>query len=134
MAKKKKKNVHGKGGVRFKEGYTSSKRKNMIRNVLSQLVLSGSVEVTFETAKRVQPKADRLVTYAKKGDISSRKNASKWLRSDAYLDSDGLDPIQRLFKVYGPKFKNRNGGYTRVLKLESRRGDNAKMALISFVD
>ena len=128
------KNVHGKGGVRFKEGYTSSKRKNMIRNVLSQLILLGSVEVTFETAKRIQPKADRLVTYAKKGDISARKNASKWLRSDGYLDKDGLDPIQRLFKVYGPKYKGRNGGYTRLLKLETRRGDNAKMAIVSFVD
>lgn len=128
------KNVHGKGGVRFKEGYTSSKEKNMIRNVLSQLVVSGQIEVTFETAKRVQRKADRLVTYAKKGDVASRRLASRWLRSDSFLDKDGLDPVQRLFKIYGPKFKNRNGGYTRVIRTETRRGDNAQMALLAFVD
>ena len=67
------KNVHGKGGVRFKAGYTSDKEKNMLRNVVSQLIISGHVEVTLPVAKRVSAEADRLVTYAKKGDLAARR-------------------------------------------------------------
>lgn len=129
------KNVHGKGGVRFKAGYTSDKEKNMIRNVLSQLIISGQVEVTFSVAKRVQQKAERLVTYAKKGDLASRRQAARWLREEGFVDEkSGKDPVQKLFDVYGPKYKDRNGGYTRVLKTANRRGDNAQKALLAFVD
>ena len=118
------KNVHGKGGVRFKAGYTSDKEKNMLRNVVSQLIISGKVEVTLATAKRVSSKADRLVTYAKKGDLASRRLAEK----------TGKNALQKLFDVYGPKYRERNGGYTRVLKLDNRTGDNAPMAIVAFVD
>jgi len=129
------KNVHGKGGVRFKAGYTSDKEKNMLRNVLSQLIITGHVEVTLEVAKRASKKADRLVTYAKKGDVASRRLAAAWLREEGFEDpKTGKDPVQKLFDVYGPKYKDRNGGYTRVLKTSTRRGDNAQLALLAFVD
>jgi hypothetical protein len=128
-------NVHGKGGVRFKAGYTSDKRKNMLRNVVSQLIISGSVKVTLTTAKRAQQEAERLVTYAKKGDLASRRLAAAFVREQGFVDpKTGKDALQKLFDVYGPKYKDRNGGYTRVLKLENRRGDNAPMALLAFVD
>ncbi len=128
-------NVHGKGGVRFKAGYTSDKRKNMLRNVVSQLIISGSVKVTLTTAKRAQQEAERLVTYAKKGDLASRRLAAAFVREQSFVDpKTGKDALQKLFDVYGPKYKDRNGGYTRVLKLENRRGDNAPMALLAFVD
>lgn len=120
------KNVHGKGGVRFKAGYTSDKEKNMLRNVLSQLIISGQVEVTFSVAKRVQQKAERLVTYAKKGDLASRRLAAAWLRETGFVDEKGKDPVQKLFDVYGPKYKDRNGGYTRVLRTDNRRGVDRK--------
>ncbi|MFA6586348.1 MAG: 50S ribosomal protein L17 [Bacilli bacterium] len=129
------KNVHGKGGVRFKAGYTSGKTKNMMRNVLSQLVITGQVVVEFDVAKRISAKADRLVTYAKKGDVAARRQAAKWLREEGFADEkSGKDPVQKLFDVYGPKYKSRNGGYTRVLKTDNRRGDNAPLALVAFVD
>lgn len=129
------KNVHGKGGVRFKAGYTSDKEKNMLRNVVSQLIISGKVEVTLATAKRVSSKADRLVTYAKKGDLASRRLAAKFVREEGFVDPQtGKNALQKLFDVYGPKYRERNGGYTRVLKLDNRQGDNAPMALVAFVD
>lgn len=129
------KNVHGKGGVRFKAGYTSDKEKNMLRNVVSQLIISGKVEVTLATAKRVSSKADRLVTYAKKGDLASRRLAAKFVREEGFVDEKtGKNALQKLFDVYGPKYRERNGGYTRVLKLDNRLGDNATMAIVSFVD
>ena len=129
------KNVHGKGGVRFKAGYTSDKEKNMLRNVVSQLIISGQVEVTLATAKRVSSKADRLVTYAKKGDLASRRLAAKFVREEGFVDEKtGKTALQKLFDVYGPKYRERNGGYTRVLKLDNRTGDNAPMAVVAFVD
>lgn len=129
------KNVHGKGGVRFKAGYTSDKRKNMLRNVVSQLIISGSVEVTLTTAKRVQQEAERLVTYAKKGDLASRRLAASFVREQGFIDpKTGKDALQKLFDVLGPKYKERNGGYTRVIKTFNRRGDNAPMAILAFVD
>ncbi len=129
------KNVHGKGGVRFKAGFTSDKEKNMLRNVVSQLIISGQVEVTFTVAKRAQQKAERMVTYAKKGDLAARRQAARFVREVGFEDpKTKKNALQKLFDVYGPKYKDRNGGYTRVLKLENRRGDNAPMALLAFVD
>lgn len=128
-------NVHGKGGVRFKAGYTSDKEKNMLRNVVSQLIITGSVEVTLTTAKRAQQEAERLVTYAKNGDLASRRLAASFVREEGFVDpKSNKTALQKLFDVYGPKYKDRNGGYTRVLKTSNRRGDNAPMAILAFVD
>ena len=128
-------NVHGKGGVRFKAGYTSDKRKNMLRKVVSQLIISGSVEVTLTTAKRAQQEAERLVTYAKQGDLAARRLAAAFVREQGFIDpKTNKNALQKLFDVYGPKYKDRNGGYTRVIKTFNRRGDNAPMAILAFVD
>ncbi len=127
------KNVHGKGGVRFKAAYTTSKDKSMLRNVVTQLIISGKVEVTYTVAKQVSPIADRLVTYAKKGDLASIRQAARFVR-DVYTDkTESMTALQKLFKEIGPKFKDRNGGYTRILKLDNRKGDNAPICLVSFV-
>lgn len=128
-------NVHGKGGVRFKAGYTSDKRQNMLRNVVSQLIISGQVEVTLTVAKRASQEAERLVTYAKQGDLAARRLAARFVREQGFIDpKTGKNALQKLFDVYGPKYKDRNGGYTRVLKTYNRRGDNAPMAILAFVD
>ena len=127
------KNVHGKGGVRFKAAYTSSKEKSMLRNVVTQLIISEKVEVTYKVAKQISPLADRLVTYAKKGDLNSRRLAAAIVR-DVYTDkSESQTALQKLFTVIGPRYQERNGGYTRVLKLGNRKGDNAPICLVSFV-
>lgn len=74
------KNVHGKTGVRFKAAYTSSKYNNMLRNVVSELILHERVTVTLGIAKDVVKMADRLVTYAKKGDLHHRRLAASVVR------------------------------------------------------
>ena len=127
------KNVHGKGGVRFKAAYTTSKDKSMLRNVVTQLIISEKVEVTYKVAKQISPLAERLVTYAKKGDLNSRRLAAAIVR-DVYTDkSESQTALQKLFAVIGPRYQERNGGYTRVLKLGNRKGDNAPICLVSFV-
>ena len=133
MKTQRRKNVHGKGGVRFKAAYTTSKDKSMLRNVVTQLIISEKVEVTYKVAKQISPLADRLVTYAKKGDLNSRRLAAAIVR-DVYTDkSESQTALQKLFTVIGPRYQERNGGYTRVLKLGNRKGDNAPICLVSFV-
>ncbi|MFA6796636.1 MAG: 50S ribosomal protein L17 [Bacilli bacterium] len=127
------KNVHGKGGVRFKAAYTTSKDKAMLRNVVTQLIVSEKVVVTAKVAKQISPLADRLVTYAKKGDVAARREANKYVRR-FFVDKDQKQTaLQKLFDEIGPRYKERNGGYTRILKMENRRGDNAPMCLVAFV-
>lgn len=126
------KNVHGKGGVRFKAGYTVSKDNAMIRNVVSELIVHGRVQVLEKVAHQVSRQADKLVTYAKKGDLHSRRLAAAVVR-EGITRPDGLSALEVLFKELGPQYAQREGGYTRVLKLVARRGDNAPMALLEFV-
>ena len=121
------KNVHGKTGVRFKAAYTKSKYENMLRNVVTDLIIHESVKVTEATARDVVKEADRLVTLAKKEDVlNAKRNAKRFVRSD--------EALAKLFNELGPKFKDRNGGYTRRLKLENRRGDDAPIVLVTWVD
>ena len=127
------KNVHGKGGARSKAAYTASKDKAMLRNVVSQLIVSEKVVVTATVAKQLTALADRMVTYAKKGDVAARRQAAKFVRDIWADEAQTTTALQKLFNVIGPRYKDRNGGYTRVLKLGNRRGDNAPIALVAFV-
>ena len=127
------KNLHGKVGVKFKAGFTASKNKNMMRNLVSELIKFGHVKVTDATAKELISVADRMVTYAKKGDLASRRLAARYIR-DIYVDeANKVTALQKLFNEIGPSFKDRNGGYTRKLKLDNRLGDNAPMCIVEFV-
>ena len=126
-------NVHGKGGVRFKAAYTTSKDKSMLRNVVTQLIVSEKVVVTKKVASQISPLADRLVTYSKKGDIAARREANKYVRRFYCDDAKKQTALQKLFDDIAPRYKDCQGGYTRVLKMENRRGDNAPMCLVTFV-
>ena len=127
------KNVHGKTGVRFKAAYTKSKYENMLRNVVTDLILKDSVKVTAATSKDVIKQADRLVTLTKKEDVMNAKRmAARFVRN--ITDEDGVNAMDKLFSVIGPKMKDRNGGYTRQLKVANRRGDNAPVVLVTWVD
>lgn len=127
------KNVHGKTGVRFKAAYTKSKYENMLRNVVTDLIIHESVKVTEAVARDVVKEADRLVTLTKKEDVvNARRQANRFVRNIEV--SEGVSATDKLFNVIGPKMKDRNGGYTRRLKLENRRGDDAPIVLVSWVD
>lgn len=125
------KNVHGKGGVRFKAAYTTSKYKSMLRNVVSELIVHGSVTVTAATGADLKALADKLVTLGKRGDLHARRLAAETVRN--IVDSNGVPALKKLFDEIAPSYKERNGGYTRVLKVQNRRGDNAPMVVVSFV-
>ena len=127
------KNVHGKTGVRFKAAYTTSKDKNMLRNVTSELIVYGKITVGGKVSRQVQVNVEKLITLAKRGDLHSRRLAAARLR-EGIVNAKGQNALTVLFSDLGPKFQTRNGGYTRVLKLGNRRGDNAPVALVEFVD
>ena len=133
MAAQGRKNVHGKSGVRFRTAYTPSKNKAMLRDVVSSLIVNGSVKVTSGVSKDLISLAEHLVTLAKAGDLSSRRQAARVVRS-GITDSNGVSALEKLFKEIGPKFKSRNGGYTQSFKLGHRKGDNASVELIKWVD
>lgn len=112
---------------KYKLGVDPAHRKSMMRNLSSSLIKAGAIKTTHARAKAVQPYIERLVTIAKKDSVANRRLAFSRL-SDK-------DAVKKLFEEVGPKAKDRNGGYTRVLKLsDGRVGDNAKMSYISFVD
>jgi large subunit ribosomal protein L17 len=126
-------NIHGKRGVKFKAGFTTSKRKNMMRNLVTELIKFGRVQVTAAVAKDLKVLADEMVTFAKKGDLAARRQAARIIR-DIYVDeAQSVTALQKLFNELGPKYKDRNGGYTRSLKVDNRVGDNSPMSLVEFI-
>lgn len=129
------KNVHGKTGVRFKAAYTKSKYENMLRNVVTDLIRFGSVKVTEATSEDVVSKAAWLITLTKKEDVMNAKRAAAaFVRNVKVKEDSDETALDKLFNELGPKFKSRNGGYTRTLKLGNRRGDNAPIVIVSWVE
>ena len=105
---------------------TSSHRKAMFSNMAVSLVTHEQIKTTLPKAKELRRIVDRLVTLSKKGDLASRRLAASPLRDEAMA--------KKLFEVLGPRYKERSGGYTRVLKAGFRYGDSAPMAVIELVD
>ena len=129
------KNVHGKTGVRFKAAYTKSKYENMLRNVVTDLIKFGSVKVTDATSEDVVSKAAWLISLTKKEDVMNAKREASGFVRNVKCDEEGkVTALDKLFNELGPKFKSRNGGYTRTLKLGNRRGDNAPIVLVAWVE
>lgn len=110
----------------------SNERKALLRDLVTDLIINGRIETTVSKAKELQRLADKMVTYGKKGDLASRRLAAQLVRFEK--TEEGQYAIQKLFSEIAPKFANRNGGYTRVLKTYDRRGDATTMAIIEFVD
>jgi len=133
MATQGRKNVHGKAGVRFKAPYNTSKRKSELRNLVTELIVHGRVSVTSGMGQDLKSLADRLVTYAKVGDLHHRRLAASVVRPIVIDEKTGLTPLDKLFDEIGPGYKARQGGYTRSLKLTNRQGDNAPMVIVEFV-
>ena len=132
MAAQGRKNVHGKAGVRIKTGYTASKNKAMLRNVVTDLILNGEVKVTSGVVKELKSLADHLVTLAKRGDLHARRLAAQVVRTN--VEKDGKNALTVLFSELGPRMKDRKGGYTKAYKLGLRRGDSAEVCLVRWSD
>ncbi|PHR62906.1 MAG: 50S ribosomal protein L17 [Robiginitomaculum sp.] len=105
---------------------THQHRKAMFANMAASLITHEQITTTLPKAKELKPIVDKLITLAKKGDLASRRRAISKIRDEA--------AVQKLFAVMGDRYKDRQGGYTRVLKAGFRFGDNAPIAVIELVD
>ncbi len=127
------KNIHGKRGVKFKAGFTASKRRNMMRNVVTELIKYGHVNVTERVATDLVVLSDKMITLGKEGSLHSRRQAAAVIR-DIYADEAKKQTVlQKLFSDVAPRYKDRNGGYTRALKIEPRKGDNSPMCRVELI-
>ena len=105
---------------------TASHRKAMFANMAASLIEHEQIVTTLPKAKEMKPFMDKLITLAKRGDLHERRQAVSKVRDEA--------AVKKLFEVFGERYKDRNGGYTRVLKAGFRHGDNAPRAVIELVD
>ncbi|MCR5230164.1 MAG: 50S ribosomal protein L17 [Solobacterium sp.] len=113
-------------------GRTADHRKAMLRNLATSVILYGKVETTEAKAKDMRSIVDELITLGKKGDLAARRQAAAYLRN-VVDEKTKKTVLQKLFDEVAPKYADRNGGYTRVVKTGTRRGDAAPMAFIELV-
>lgn len=109
-----------------KLGRNSAHRKATLANLAASLIEHGRIRSTEAKCKELRSFVEPLVTSARRGDLPARRRAIAKLRQ--------RDAVEKLFDEIAPRFAERPGGYTRILKLGQRKGDNARMALIEFVD
>lgn len=115
---------HGKAGKKL--GRTPSHRKAMFRNMVTSLLKHERIVTTEVKAKEIGRLTEKMITLGKRGDLHARRQAVAFIRSN--------EVVKKLFSEYAQRYAERQGGYTRVLKLEPRAGDNAPMALVELVD
>jgi large subunit ribosomal protein L17 len=106
-------------------GGSSSHQKAILANLATALFEHGRIKTTETKARALRPYAEKLITHAKKGTLHNRREVLKKIRDK--------DVVHNLFAEIGPFFADRNGGYTRIIKVEARKGDNAPMAVIELV-
>lgn len=106
-------------------GGSSSHQKALLANLATSLFEHGRIKTTEPKARALRPYAEKLITHAKKGSLHNRREVLKKIRDK--------DVVHALFAEIGPFFSDRNGGYTRIIKVEPRKGDNAPMAVIELV-
>src|SRR6202049_4120099 len=115
---------HGKAHRKLNR--TSEHRRAMFANMAAALIKHEQISTTLPKAKELRPVIEKFVTLAKRGDLHARRRAIAEIRD--------IPMVRKLFDVIGPRYKDRNGGYTRVLKAGFRYGDSAPVAVIEFVD
>lgn len=107
-------------------GGSASHERLILANLATALFEHGRITTTEARARRLRPVAERLVTFAKKGDLHARRRVLTVIRNK--------DVVHTLFAEIGPRFENRQGGYTRIVKIGPRKGDNAPMAIIELCE
>lgn len=108
-----------------KLGRDTAHRKAMLRNLVTDLLREERVATTLTRAKEAGREAEKMITLGKKGDLHAYRQAMSYIYDE--------DVVKKLFDDIAPKYSDRNGGYTRVLKLGPRRGDNSEMAFLELV-
>lgn len=108
-----------------KLGRPTDHRKAMLRNLVTSLLRHERIETTVTRAKETKRMAEKMITLAKRGDLHARRQVLAYVYDE--------DVVTKLFEEIGPKYKDRNGGYTRVLRVGPRRGDGAEIAILELV-
>jgi large subunit ribosomal protein L17 len=114
------------GDANRKLNRTSAHRKAMFANMSASLIKHEQIVTTLPKAKELRPIVEKLITLGKRGDLHARRQAISQMKDETQ--------VAKLFSVIGPRYKDRNGGYVRILKAGFRYGDNAAVAVIELVD
>ena len=114
------------GNAHRKLNRTAEHRKAMFANMAAALIKHEQITTTLPKAKELRPVVEKLITLGKRGDLHARRQAISQMRD--------IVMAKKLFEVLGPRYKDRNGGYTRIIKAGFRHGDSAPVAVIEFVD
>ena len=105
----------------------TDQRMALLRNMVTSLLENGKIETTETRAKEVRKFVDKMITYGKNGSLVARRNALAFLHNNTTA-------VKKVFDELAPRYANRNGGYTRILKLAERRGDDALMVILELVE
>ncbi|MBP5301503.1 MAG: L17 family ribosomal protein [Bacilli bacterium] len=123
------KNVRGKGGVRFKARYNKARKEAMQRNIVTEFILHEKMIITSGVLRKFKKNVDRIITYAKNNKY---RLVHAFLRSEK--GEDGTKAINKLFHTIVPRFKERNGGYVKHFRYINRKGDGAKQIVVKFAN
>lgn len=127
-----------------KLGRTSAQRKALLRGLTTDLIISERIETTEAKAKELRSVAEKMITLGKRGDLHARRQAAAYVRNEVaelvtVTTEDGKEKekpkyaLEKLFSDIAPRYEERQGGYTRIMKLGPRRGDGAPMVVIELV-
>ncbi len=109
----------------FKLGRTTSHRRSLLRNLVTSLILEERIETTIPKAKAMRPIVEKMITLGKRGDLAARRQAHSYLMTSAAVD--------RLFETVGPRFGDREGGFTRMVRAGWQKGDGADKAFVELL-
>ncbi|ADG04961.1 50S ribosomal protein L17 [Kyrpidia spormannii] len=117
-----------------KLGRYSSARKALFRSLVTDLFMYERIRTTEAKAKEVRKVAEKMITLAKRGDLHARRQVAAFVYKETADEDTNQDVVQKLFSEIAPRYQERNGGYTRILKLGPRRGDAAPMVYLELVE
>ena len=109
-----------------KLGRDNKHRRSMLANLVKDVIMNERIQTTDTRAKEVRKFVDKMITYGKKGDLVSRRLALAFLHNDEKC-------VNKVFNELAPRYKDRNGGYTRIIKMTERKGDNALEVILELV-
>ena len=110
-----------------KLGRTNKHRRSMLANLTKDVIMNEKITTTETRAKEVRKFVDKMISYGKDGSLVARRKALAFLQND-------VESVKKVFDVLAPRYVKRNGGYTRILKLDERRGDDALMVILELVE
>lgn len=122
-----------------KLGRTSSQRKAMLRDLTTDLIIHERIQTTETRAKELRKVVEKMITLGKRGDLHARRQAAEYIRRETVVveNEEGEEAtvyaLQKLFDTVGPRYADRQGGYTRIMKMGPRRGDGAPVVIIELV-